>query len=69
MEPTLVRFDGFEGIHLTADVWGDPGAWPVLMLHGGGQTRHAWGNTAQVLAEHGWRAVSMDQRGQCPSAS
>jgi len=63
MEPTTARFEGFEGIHLEADVWGDPDAWPVLMLHGGGQTRHAWGNTAQVLAEHGWRAVSVDQRG------
>src|SRR5262249_62337138 len=24
---------------------------------------HAWGNTAQVLAGHGWRAVSLDLRG------
>jgi pimeloyl-ACP methyl ester carboxylesterase len=32
-------------------------------MHGGGQTRHAWGNTAQVLASHGWRAVSLDLRG------
>ena len=48
MEPTLTRFDGFEGIHLVADVWGDPDAWPVLLMHGGGQTRHAWGGTARV---------------------
>ena len=37
MEPRVVRFEGFEGIHLVADVWGDSG-WPVLLLHGGGQT-------------------------------
>lgn len=61
--PRLMRFEGFNGIHLVADVWGDDDAWPVLMLHGGGQTRHAWGNTARTLAERGWRAVSMDQRG------
>jgi pimeloyl-ACP methyl ester carboxylesterase len=61
-QPRVVRFDGFEGIHLVADVWGDDG-WPVLLLHGGGQTRHAWGSTARVLAENGWKAVSLDQRG------
>jgi pimeloyl-ACP methyl ester carboxylesterase len=63
MEPTLTRFEGFEGIHLVADVWGDPDAWPVLLMHGGGQTRHAWGGTARTLAENGWRAVSLDLRG------
>jgi pimeloyl-ACP methyl ester carboxylesterase len=63
MESKVVRFAGFEGLHLAADVWGDDDAWPVLLMHGGGQTRHAWGKTAAVLAEHGWRAVSMDLRG------
>jgi non-heme chloroperoxidase len=63
MEPTLTRFDGFEGIHLVADVWGAPDAWPVLLMHGGGQTRHAWGGAAQTLAANGWRAVSLDLRG------
>lgn len=63
MEPTLTRFEGFEGIHLVADVWGDPDAWPVLLMHGGGQTRHAWGSTAETLAANGWRAVSLDLRG------
>ena len=63
VEPRLVRFEGFEGIHLVGDVWGDDDAWPVLLMHGGGQTRHAWGNTAGVLAESGWRAVSLDLRG------
>jgi len=63
MEPTLTRFEGFEGIHLVADVWGDPDAWPVLLMHGGGQTRHAWGGAAQTLAANGWRAVSLDLRG------
>lgn len=63
MQPRLVRFEGFEGIHLVADVWGDDDAWPVLLMHGGGQTRHAWGGTARTVAEHGWRAVSLDLRG------
>lgn len=61
VEPRIVRFEGFEGIHLVADVWGD--GWPVLLMHGGGQTRYAWGSTARVLAENGWKAVSLDLRG------
>ena len=63
MDPRLVRFEGFEGIHLVADVWGDEEAWPVLLLHGGGQTRHAWGRAAKALADSGWKAVSLDLRG------
>jgi pimeloyl-ACP methyl ester carboxylesterase len=62
-EPRLVRFEGFEGIHLVGDVWGDDDAWPVLLMHGGGQTRHAWGGAAKALAAEGWRAVSIDLRG------
>jgi non-heme chloroperoxidase len=57
------RFEGFEGISLAADVWGDEGAPPVLLMHGGGQTRHAWGGTARALAAAGWRAISLDLRG------
>ncbi len=63
MNPRLVRFEGFEGIHLVADVWGNDGDWPVLLMHGGGQTRHAWGTTAEALSKSGWRAVSLDLRG------
>jgi len=63
MVTRTVRFEGFERIHLVADVWGDDDDWPVLLMHGGGQTRHAWGKTAQVIAGHGWKAVSLDLRG------
>jgi pimeloyl-ACP methyl ester carboxylesterase len=63
MEPTVTRFEGFEGIHLVGDVRGDPDAWPVVLMHGGGQTRHAWGKTASVLADAGWRTISLDLRG------
>jgi pimeloyl-ACP methyl ester carboxylesterase len=56
-------FRGFDGINLVADVRGDPDAWPVLFLHGGGQTRHAWGKSAELVAARGWRTISLDQRG------
>jgi pimeloyl-ACP methyl ester carboxylesterase len=45
------------------DVRGDQEDWPVLFLHGGGQTRHAWGQTAEVVADQGWRTITMDLRG------
>ena len=63
MDSRTVRYTGFEGIHLVADVWGDENAWPVLFMHGGGQTRHAWGATARALASRGWKAISLDLRG------
>ncbi len=47
---------------LAADVLGDSGR-PVLLLHGGGQTRHAWRKTAVALARAGWIAYAIDQRG------
>jgi len=63
MDVERVVFEGFEGVHLVADVRGDPDAWPVLFLHGGGQTRYAWGSTAETVAAHGWRTVALDLRG------
>ena len=58
-----LRFEGRDGVPLAADAYGDPSEPPALLLHGGGQTRFAWGNTAQQLAAAGWYAISMDQRG------
>jgi pimeloyl-ACP methyl ester carboxylesterase len=58
-----ITFQGFEGINLVGDARGDADDWPVLFLHGGGQTRHAWGKTAELVADQGWRAISIDLRG------
>ena len=57
-----IELAGADGLTLTADVEGDPGSPPVVLLHGGGQTRHAWGTTLRVLGER-WRAHSVDLRG------
>jgi pimeloyl-ACP methyl ester carboxylesterase len=35
----------------------------VLLLHGGGQTRGSWKDTARRLADRGWAAVALDMRG------
>ena len=48
---------------LVADAYGRPTAPSVLLIHGGGQTRHAWTATASRLAAIGWYAVAIDQRG------
>ncbi len=61
-------FIGMHGNELTADCWGDPDDAPVIFLHGGGQTRHAWGGTAARMAAAGWHAMSVDLRGHGESA-
>jgi pimeloyl-ACP methyl ester carboxylesterase len=55
-------FKGAAGNRLVADVYGDTGQ-PVLLLHGGGQTRHAWRRTAEHLGRSGAIAYALDQRG------
>lgn len=63
MQPSRFQFAGEDGITLVADAYGDPQHPPVILSHGGGQTRHSWGGTAQALAEQGWYAVAYDHRG------
>jgi len=60
--PATATFLGAAGNRLVADVFGDGGS-PVLLLHGGGQTRHAWHKTAQAIARKGHVAYALDQRG------
>jgi pimeloyl-ACP methyl ester carboxylesterase len=55
-------FKGAAGNRLVADVYGDAGQ-PVLLLHGGGQTRHAWRRTAEHLGRSGAIAYTLDLRG------
>jgi pimeloyl-ACP methyl ester carboxylesterase len=52
-----------EGLRLAADTWGDPRCPPALLLHGGGQTRHAWGGTGSLLAAAGYFVIAYDARG------
>lgn len=51
------------GLTLAADAYGPEDGPPVLLFHGGGQTRHAWGGTARLLGDKGWRATTVDMRG------
>jgi non-heme chloroperoxidase len=57
------QFTGHAGLRLAADVGGDPVNPPAILLHGGGQTRFSWGETAEALADNGFYVVSLDLRG------
>lgn len=58
------NFETHSGLRLAAEVLGDDLVRPpVLLLHGGGQTRHAWGSAAAVLAANGWMTIAVDLRG------
>lgn len=61
-DPETIRFKG-AGVTLVASAWGDPADPPIVFMHGGGQTRHAWGSTAADVAGQGWYAVTLDLRG------
>lgn len=59
----MVRFSVTDSFGLSADVEGPRNGNPVLLLHGGGQTRYSWGNTMSALAGAGFLALNLDLRG------
>lgn len=52
-----------DGITLVGDVGGHQGAPAVVLLHGGGQTRHSWAQSMDRLVERGYFVVNYDARG------
>ena len=63
---TIIK--GAGGIALAAEITGAPDAMPVLLAHGGGQTRRAWRRVTDDLADAGFRAIAFDMRGHGDSA-
>ena len=61
--PATATFIGASGNKLVARRVRRSMGPPVMLLHGGGQTRHAWRATAKQLAQRGWTAYAIDQRG------
>ncbi len=65
---TVMHTSTTDGLDLVADVQGDPADPAVLLFHGGGQTRHAWGGALGALATRSWYAASFDLPGHGDSA-
>lgn len=61
--PTSREFATQSGLTLQADTYGSPSNPPVILAHGGGQTRHAWRNTGRLLADAGFYSICLDLRG------
>lgn len=57
------RYTGAHGLSLAADVGGDPAAPAVILMHGGGQTRHSWGTAMRELVAQGFHVLNLDARG------
>jgi pimeloyl-ACP methyl ester carboxylesterase len=60
---STLSYTGASGLELRASQQGPQNGAPVLLLHGGGQTRNAWGSSLEALAARGFNAVSLDMRG------
>ena len=56
-------WQGFSGVRIAGDSWGDPKGPLVLLQHGGGQTRHAWKGAGELLGAAGYQVVAFDARG------
>ena len=62
-EGRLRRVVSHDQLALVADDMGPLDAPAVILLHGGGQTRHSWSGAAQALAQRGYRVINFDARG------
>lgn len=52
----------FRGLRFHFLEWGEPGAQPVVLLHGGNQSAHSWDLVSLHLANH-YHVYALDQRG------
>ena len=51
------------GVRIAASVWGKEEHPLVILLPGGGQTRHAWNRTGEQLGQAGFWTLALDTRG------
>ncbi|WP_366515690.1 alpha/beta fold hydrolase [Solimonas marina] len=56
------------GIEIAADVGGAPSRPAVILMHGGGQTRHSWGGAMRELLRQGYHVINFDARGHGDSS-
>jgi pimeloyl-ACP methyl ester carboxylesterase len=58
-----VGWVGADGLELRGDVAGDGAVPLVVLMHGGGQTRHSWSGAMDALLGVGYRVINFDARG------
>jgi pimeloyl-ACP methyl ester carboxylesterase len=56
-------FVSADGVRLVADHGGAADAPAVILLHGGGQTRHSWSRAVSRLVDEGFQVINFDARG------
>ena len=61
--PTAQRRVDSNGLGIAVYEWGDEGAPPLFLAHGGMDFARTYDVFAPILADAGWRVVSWDQRG------
>ena len=58
-----LNFEVDAGLQIKVTALGKTSDDLVILLHGGGQTRHAWGATSKKLSECGFYTLAIDLRG------
>jgi pimeloyl-ACP methyl ester carboxylesterase len=61
--PRPFTFESSDGLTLSGERAGVRGGQPVILLHGGGQTRHSWSGAVRELATRGYEVINLDARG------
>ncbi|HKX88004.1 MAG TPA: alpha/beta hydrolase [Sphingopyxis sp.] len=60
-QPRIIR--SHDGLDLVVDHGGPASAPAVILLHGGGQTRHSWSRAVARLRAEGLQTLNLDARG------
>ena len=63
-----IKYEIYPDFFIMADTFGNPDDKPVIFLHGGGQTRHSWGDSSKIIAQNGYCAIALDARGHGDSS-
>ena len=63
MHSESIKLTGHSGHAIAASIVGAREGVPVVLAHGGGQTRRAWKKISTLLAGHGFCAIAIDLRG------
>lgn len=63
-----IQYSGHANLTLVADIGGEAYHPPVILLHGGGQTRHSWRRLGKALVDFGYQVINLDLRGHGDSA-